>query len=401
MQAEDPGAKRLARLAVLPAAMVYVALAMISGLDRAAADDPRIDDILPGGLAAEAHLTSARAALERGDGNAALNESERALSAAPVDPASSATLGAARAALHDTAGADQAFRIAGSLGWRIFYTQAYWIQRALAVGDYRVATLRLDALARQSPALLRQRQLIDPFEASPPARAALAERLAVAPWRNLYAGEVEGLEPDQLGQRALVLESLANRGTELGCDPIAPMVSALIARGALVQAASLWRGHCRHAGSKLIYDGNFAAATIDHDRSDFAWSFLGQRDVSLLLSPDGAGQAVMVDSTAMRRIPFMRQLLLVPPGRYKLTWRARTDGGQPSAMAVPAIYCLGLPEVVIDPRFDRLADAWSGEVTIDNACPAHWLSFTVNPGPARFSLSRVALEPEDQATHAP
>ncbi|WP_296678289.1 hypothetical protein [Novosphingobium sp.] len=386
----------LIRIMVAAASMCLAAVAILDGLDRISAERPGVARRVPALFASEAHLARARIALESGDGKAALVEAEAAVDAAPLDPGSSATLGAARLALQQNRSAQSAFRIAGKLGWRIFFTQAYWMQRALAVGDYSVAAMRLDALARQDPALLRHHELLDPFEANPAGQAALAKRLAVAPWRVAYAADTSGLPPGMLAQRGLVLAELARQGTVLGCRTIAPAVSGLLDQRALVDASALWRSHCPDARSTLIYDGDFVAAITDDDRNDFAWSFIGQSDLAMVLTPadEGKGQQVAVDSTAQRRSLFLRQLLLVPPGIYRLSWRAQTADGNPSSAAVPLVFCEGAPETEVAGIHSPTADRWSGILTIDKACPAHWLGFAVRPGPSRFTLSSIRLAVE-------
>jgi hypothetical protein len=113
---------------------------------------------------------------------------------APVDPGSTAMFGAARLAQGDEPGAEKAMLVAAQLGWRIQFTQAYWLGRALQLGDMRVAALRLDALLRVTPELVNNDLYLQPFETTQEGRAALVARLALAPdWVGSYVNDVDKL----------------------------------------------------------------------------------------------------------------------------------------------------------------------------------------------------------------
>lgn len=379
------------------AVAAYAALAIGSGLDRASASDPALARHVPALFAAEAVLTKGRSAIAQGNGTEAAALGARAVSRAPLDPAASALLGAGRLASGDRAGADRAFRISAQLGWRIPYTQLYMMGRALELGDYRVAALRFDAMARQQPGLVRERRLLDPLERDPRGRAALAERLRANPlWLRGYGMNVQGLPADTIAQRALVLNEVARQGGAIGCEPVGPTVSALIVNGAIGDAARLWREHCPGAAKDLLYDGRFTASRIDQTASEFAWTFIGQADASVILE-QGAGKdgnALIVDSSGDRPLIIMRQLVLVPAGTYHLSWNASDSSGGASAAIVAAFSCSSAP------RDWSEGDAAPGtlrrglRVTMDNACPARWLSIAIKPGASAIRLSDVRLTRE-------
>jgi hypothetical protein len=388
--------RRAAIVAALFGFGAYAGLAVGSGLDRASETQPAIAARVPRLLASEALRSEGRQALAKGDGPRALALGERAVADAPLDPASTALLGAARYATGDRGGADRAFRLAAQLGWRIPYTQLYMMGRALEVGDYRVAALRLDALARQNPAALDDRRLFDPFERSAAGRAALADRLATKPpWLRPYAMAVQALPPDRLAQRVAVLNALEGRGTKVGCTPIGAPVSRLIASGALADAARLWRGHCPAAAGTLLYDGNFAAASLDQSESEFAWTFIGQSEVSVVIEPAGADPArtLVIDSTAARPMQVVRQLVLLSPGAYRLSWQADNGSGTPSAQVLAQFSCEPASSEGIEPQFDPAHRRWSARLAMDAGCPARWIGFAVKPGASGVRLRDVRLDP--------
>ncbi|MDE2436394.1 MAG: bacterial transcriptional activator domain-containing protein [Sphingomonadales bacterium] len=374
----------------------YAWLAVGSGLDRATETRPDLARQVPSLLSSEALRASTREALAKGDGTSALRLSEAAVTNAPLDPTSTALLGAARYATGDRVGAERAFRVAARLGWRVAYTQIYMLGRALEVGDYRVAALRLDALARQNPGVLDQHQLFDPFERSAPGRSALADRLATAPpWLRPYAMAVHDLPPDRLAQRTAVLNEVAQRGKPVGCAVIGPTVSSLIAENQVADAARLWRGHCPAAAQSLLFDGNFAAAQLNQTESEFAWTFIGRSDASAVFEPDpvSRGRALVLDSTASRPEMMLRQLLLLPAGRYRLTWKAEKADGTPADGIVVGFSCKPDPSDWIAPQFDAASHRWQANLSMDTACPARWIGFATKGEVNNLRFSDVRLEP--------
>jgi hypothetical protein len=396
MAGAGAGARRLARIGPVLACAGYAALALASGLDRAAEARPSLARHVPGFAASEALRSAGRTALAAGDGQTALRLGEAAVANAPLDPASTALLGAARYATADRTGADRAFRIAAQLGWRVPYTQLYMLGRALEAGDMRVAALRLDALARQNRLVLRDRRLLDPLERDPRGRTALAERLREgAPWLASYAAELDGLPADVVGQRALVFQDLARQGAAIGCQPIAPVISALVRQGAVVDAGRLWRAHCPGAAATLIHDGDFADAAIDQSRSEFAWTFIGQSEAGVVLDRDtaGPGHMLTIDSAAGAPRLILRQLVLAAPGRYRLSWQQTDAAGQPGNQIVASFTCNPDPREWLDGQTAPGTARQSLDVTADTACAAHWLGFAVKGGASGARFGAVRLEP--------
>jgi hypothetical protein len=234
----------LLRAVAVVGALVYAALAIGNGLDRLAFDRPELASAVPAPFAVNALEVLGEAQLHKAP-RAAEPYAEHLVARAPVEPFSTALLGAARYAAGDGTGADQAFRVAGQLGWRIPATQAYWRQAALAAGDFPVAAQRLDALLRRDPELLRDAAALAPFERDARGEAALAVRLAKRPpWLGWYTGEVDPVPADVLARRLPSLMMLGDRGVVLGCDAIAPGVRKLVAAGMTGQAEALARKHC-------------------------------------------------------------------------------------------------------------------------------------------------------------
>lgn len=223
----------------------YAGLVLGNGSDRLTATRPEIAVSIPSLFASEALRVTGAQALADDKATATIEIGRQALRDAPTDPQSAAMLGAGFLAGGDLTKADQAFRVAGRLGWRVPITQSYWLGKALAVSDYELAALRLDALLRQQPNLLSQRQLLDPMERNPAGRVALIRRMALHPeWLPVYASDVTSSPADVMLQRSVVLEEAARTGLVLGCDTIAPTVARLVELKLPDEAGRLSKAHC-------------------------------------------------------------------------------------------------------------------------------------------------------------
>ena len=232
--------------AVTLLSLVYAALVLGNGFDRLSETRPELARTIPSLFASEALRIAGAQALSDGQALRAVKLGKQALRDAPTDPQSAAMLGAGLLASGKEANADQAFRVAGRLGWRVPITQSYWLSKALAVSDYQLAALRLDALARQQPALIQERQLLDPMERNPAGRAALIQRMALHPeWLPVYTSDVQSSPRDVVMQRSDVLEEASHQGLILGCDAIAPVIARLVELNLRDQAGRLSKEHCR------------------------------------------------------------------------------------------------------------------------------------------------------------
>ena len=388
-------ARQWARAGIALALAGYAALALGSGFDRMSQASPELAAKVPGPFRSQALRSEGVTLIAKGDARGALAQGEAAIADSPVDPASTAIFGMARFAMGDRGGAERAFRIAGQLGWRDTFTQAYWLQRALETGNDRVAAMRLDALLRQNPELVAQQRLIDPLEGNPAGRAAMAERLLAAPnWLVPYATNLDQVPRTVLLNRAAVLGQLAARKAMVGCELAAPLVQRLVSEKAELEAASLWRQHCPGAAASAIYDGNFAAAALDQDRSQFAWTFIGHSETGLLLEPSGDGSAkfLVVETTAPRPKAIARQLLILPPGAYQLSWRVQDDRAS-AGLIVAALACDQVPSAWQPARFDPASRRWIVDLAVSRDCIAHWLNLGVSGKSGNTKIGDIALAP--------
>ncbi len=380
------------QLALAAGCIAYGAAATVSGVDREVKFRPTWARVLPNGLAVKALLTKTQTALARHEPGA-LDLARAAVARAPLDPTGPALLGSALLAAGQPAEADRAFRVAGQMGWRVAFTQAYWFQQGLLQGDVRVAAIRLDALLRQSPDLMHNAALMAPLEATPEGRGAMVQQLLGQPdWLEAYAGDVADLPQAGMLARAQVLTQLAQRGVVAGCETISPAVERLIALGNLAEANALWSGHCVRGPATLLYDGDFSHASLLQTRS-FAWTFIGQDDAGVMLSArtTGPGQRIIAQSSAGDTRMLLRQLVFAAPGHYLLRWRASGDDGRASNRFVAAFACSPATDDWQNGQWDPASHHYTLALTMDAACPARWLALGLAPGTGNTVLEDVTL----------
>ena len=384
---------RLARNASLTAlALGLGVLVWGSGIDRMTRAAPALARIVPEPLRANAWRAQTSLALQQ-QSKTAEAMAARAVSADPVDPASTSLLGAARFAGDDGASAAAAFRVAGTLGWRDQPTQLYWLSAALQAQDYPVATERLDALLRQEPGYPQAGVLLGQLGTTPAGRSALAERLAArSGWFHVYLTAFDGVTPAQLADRALVLENLVIARAKVTCTEIGPLTAALYAQHRPVEARRLWRSRCGTRNALLV-DGGFEAARLS-ETSPFAWQFMGEGGLDLRLEPGakGAGQSLFAASTLPQRRIVAVQALQLSPGNYRLSWRASDAGGTPSPRFAARLACkrgegAWLPSTVGNDGLRAVIAA------VPPGCPVQWLELALDPGSGAVTLDDVSLAP--------
>ena len=393
---DQPVIARAVKLAASGTALAGIAaLACLSGFDRAAATNPGLTSLVPSWFGANSAIAQGQLMLREQHPDEVLALAERAVRLAPVDPASTALLGAGRLAATDAAGAEQAFRVAGQFGWREPLTQFYWMLVSFNLGDYPLAAQRLDALLRQNPALTRNADLIEPFENLALARSAMLVRMAERPnWLARYASDVDQLVPGTMVRRSGVLVDLATRGTRLGCDQIAPTVAILGVADEAVLAHRLWRGHCPAATDALVEDGNFSAFRLEVAQSPFRWSAVGDGSTQIGVEPVGksGGQVLALATAGATTARAIMQLLWAPPGIYALHWTAQADG--PGADRISAsVACRQAAGTWIDGQPDGRSGGYVARITLDPQCQGHWLELGIRPGPGTVRLNTVSLEP--------
>jgi hypothetical protein len=372
--------------AVAGAVACYIGLAAADGVNRLSVSMPELRPYVPDMLHSEALTEESLQALAKGDAKAGEALARRAVIASPLDSRSSAMLGLSRLMLGDEKGAEVAFTYSAQRGWRAAPTQTYWLQRAWAMGDYRVAGLRMDALLRLHPASLNNHALFDPLEQDPAMRDAMADRLRLGPnWAQLYTHDVIGLSDAQLAARVDVMGRLAQKGSSLGCEGAQMVVNQLTGRNQIATAMQVWRSHCPAATKGLIGDPDFTQFRVGREGlTEFAWSSDSSGDIALR-QDEGSLQ---VSNSGSLPGAFLRQKLVVPQGRYRLFWRA-TEGKE---QILPYWGCDASTASVLPVTQDGKGH-WQADVDWDGRCAGPWLKFVIKPVEGAVTFSQPRLVP--------
>lgn len=381
----------LTRVALAALAAVYAIAATGSGLDRIIAGTPSSSPAAGSvpDLFADASLRrSAAIELSEAQFASAAELARKATIRSPLEPASTGLLAAVWLGQGKADHADKAFRVSGQLGWREPITQTYWMQAALLGGDLPVAVQRLDAILRQQPVKAADPALLAPFEHSEQGRTALARRLAENPgWTSVYLNPAVPISSEQLAQRAQVARLLANE-RRLGCDGISRFVSTLIAQGAVIPAHDVWQLHCPGGNGQMIADPDFASG-MGKDPSPFGWQKYS--DGSINLRSDSRNGGLVMENSAPFARNFARQMLVLAPGDYRLSWRATESDGSASERIEAFSGCPGETPRRIETR--PIADTrLSGVLRITGGCDGQFLTFRVRPGPPGLNFGKIRLD---------
>jgi hypothetical protein len=366
-------------------------IVVLSGTDRIAIDVMRSPSLQGWPYDIGASKSRAVQALI-GDGPAsAVPFIQRSIITDPLDSRIVGLLGRARLLAGDEAAAETAFRVSGELGWRDPNTQIYWMGKALEVGDTKVAAERLDALLRQFPSFEARDQLIAALAQSPDGKTELAKRLKLAPlWTGVFTSPSMDLPAEQIVWRGEVMRLVGSGVFE--CGQSARLVNDLIALNLLSDATSLWRTNCLGPTS-LIYDGGFENIDITQRISGFDWRLSDRGDVEMQIEEATPGnRRLQAAVNAANAVPILSQLVVLKPGRYRLSWRM-PDTGPDAARALSISFdCKGSLGKAVQGQPTDSKDGYAVDFNSDGACAAIQLKFWLRPK-VSVRLDEVSLSP--------
>lgn len=383
-----------ARVALVLGGVVFAGLALISGMDRETVFQADVAPWVPGVFAPAAHGVLARQAVIRQRPDLALQQARLAVAQAPMEAVNVGLLGVGYLQTGAAREADAVYLVADRMGWRDMGTQTYMMHRAIALGDYDGAVRRLDAILRQKPLNHRDPVVMDPIEANLYAQGALVRYLARRPpWMDAYISDVWGLAPEQLGVRASILADLADHGVRLGCDGIDQMVHQLVMRESFDDAHLLWTLHCPQTPGNLVWDGRMATLSDQPGRiADFRWQLVSSGDLIVNLYGMGPGyggerrgQWIEVANNGAFPLSFVRQMLVLEPGVYRLRWIARNHDGRNVETIAPVVDCGSIAPM---PRDGNYAQSL---LTVGANCQRVRLDFQAAPQPEAVTFGDVEL----------
>ena len=316
---------------------------------------------------------------------AARQAATQALAREPGNVAAVRTLGLLASISNDQRRGEQWFSYSQALSRRDQPTQLWLIERRVALGDIAGALVHYDRALRVSQV---SRDLLLPTLA----RAAddqaivrpLARIVARRPnwWTNLVDAMVhEGQSPASLAivARALRLDA-AQPGDRWWLGGI---LDRLVDRGAYAQAFAVYQDASHRPTTALVRSPAFATGGV----GPFEWKIASDADLSGVVQrrPQSDQLALSLSSAANASGVIARQMLLLPPGRYRLVLEAGSISGDVAEHPVVALSCARgsntateLAGVVL-PALADTGGRLARDVVVPGGCPAQWLSVTVRP----------------------
>jgi hypothetical protein len=319
----------------------------------------------------------------------------RALLRDATNVSAAATLGFV-VQLRDPVRAEQLFRYAEGLSRRELRTQIWMIENAVVKGQVQEALRHYDVALRSSssaPALLYPALAVaiaDPF-----IRRSLIEVLRRRPaWSESFLRGVSINGPDFAAAAALLTELRAG-GIAPPAEAIANLSASLAARGDYGRAWRLFADGTPGVSRLRIRNGSFT--TGDFTASPFNWLVGNDGGFSAAIQGEPEGVLNVEASPTVGGVA-VKQLQLLPPGRYRLSTRVRNVAQPAESRPYWTIACASgreLSRVQIGQAGEKGA-IFADEFIVPSDCAAQWLSLTIVPSDLPEGVSMLVDDVEIQ-----
>lgn len=255
---------------------------------------------------------------------------ERALRSNPLDARALLVLGLIAERQGDQARADILIHLSGARTWRDPTTQAWLLKRDIQRGEFEQVLSHLDALLRVNPEVFEQAfPVLSAFTIDKRTFDALASFLAAAPpWRTNFLATLSARMSDA---RPLVQLYAVLKDSQHPPDAIelGPYLDRLIRDGRFADAYQSWRETLppqQRTSEVYPYNGDFTAPI---DGLPFNWLLrpVFGMNIQIVASPGkGESRAIQLQFSGARVTAFtVGQLMLLPPGDYRMTGKVRAE----------------------------------------------------------------------------
>ena len=274
------------------------------------------------------------------------------------------------------------------------------VDRYLRAGNISGATTEISVLSRLIPATGGQLALaVAPMLLDPELRPAVVRALAADPLydQTLNALARQGADPDVI--IALARQQVRAQPPRPGEGDWKPLlVARLVEQRRYTRARQLWAAFGGLSGGSAasagVYDGRFLGKP---GGAPFNWEFTASE---LGAAERASGGGIDVDYYGRLSGPLARQLILLPPGRYRLSFRSEGSANAQGSRLVWRVACDGaqgaLAETVV--RAGNAPKVVSADFAIPSStCPAQWLSLegvaAEFPATQSTRISAVDIQP--------
>jgi hypothetical protein len=330
----------------------------------------------------------------RGDVGGARATALRAIALEPFHASALRVLGLIDQARGDAAATRRELTAAAGMTWRDTPAHGWLLQDSMARGQIAEALDHADSLLRRSedvggnpvtPLLAASAQIL-PQMVEP-----LARRLADnPPWRSGVLIRLTSTPGFETGARG-VLARLREGPSPPTDQELAPLIANEVMLRQFSQAVADWRAFSRHARSErgALRDGSFRRTP---DGTPLMWVYQDNAGASQEQGPapdlPPGQQALTVQYDGVSTPDLAMQMVVLPPGPHRLTWRERAEEGDAAPLAWE-VRCVG------GANFLARADPASGE-------PRTWrirsLEFTVPASGCEAQSVRLTARPGDRRT---
>jgi hypothetical protein len=346
------------------------------------------------GDSADAVAALARQRLIGHDRDGAARLARRALRLAPLNASALTTYGVAQEQLGRPRPAAAAVALAGRLGWRDVVTQLWLFRDRLLAGDLASAFDHADAVMRRQDVVPRALLLALATAARDPRSAEVLNLHLAAdpPWRlPFFVFLCAYAEPPETDVARALLLRLARGPAPPTNDELAVYLRRLVGEQRFNQAAEDWRRMTHGTGQVgYVQDGDFARP---QGNTPFDWLYGDAIGWSAGLSgaPGRGGQALEIDYDGVSPPSPVRQMLVLPPGAYRLTARSFDEGASDPTPLSWRLVCATDGQTLAGVATPAGAGKWSTFGTIFSVpvagCPAQWLELSASPGDMRADIT--------------
>lgn len=334
--------------------------------------------IWPG--SAEVLARRAEQRLAGNDGAGALADARRSLGEVPVKITALRTLGLAEQARGNLANALRWIILSGKWGWRDTPTQVWLMNWTLAQGDYPSAMQYADGLLRRDVANRDLYLMLLPLLQNPRARSAFIARLQdQPPWRADFFAAIAQTDPATARAMTSILTDLAKSATPPTRIEAAPYLGLLVRKGDYDSAHALWQDLFagRRDAEGIPPDGDFSDAELrmlkPAEMSPFDWQLgmPGGGVASIEQTGEPAhGLALYAQYDGTAGVDLTRILVVLRPGRYRLTTLMRSDAADAPDSMVWSLSChVSKDDIAVTPTANIVAGRWT-PIAADFVVPA-------------------------------
>lgn len=257
---------------------------------------------------------------------AQLAESEslatRALSRDPTNVIAARTLGLVYARRGNQPVSDRLLHYAEALSRRDLATQLWFIESSVQRNDIDEALRHYDRALRTSR---RARDVLLPILVRAAADPAISDPLArlVAqrpPWWSAFMNALTDRAPSAAALDRFVRVSRLDQSNPGDRNKLAAALDRMIGLGAYRDAAQLYAtfGNPIPAGPERVRNGGFEE---EGGFGPLEWRYANEPDLAGVRAASPSGAALTVTASPGANGEVARQLLLLPPGRFRLSYR--------------------------------------------------------------------------------